>query len=266
MRGNCRARPDARGASGASERGARRGVERGRCGGRSVPRGGERRSNAPAAPIRRADRIERRWPSPVRCAGSCERRVGAAPGRGDVARTGMRVWCCARGVEFACRRTRMRSRRRFHHPLDEGRRGAAAMAMAMAMAFVLAIVVTFLVAHLRPTSGLPHGLTAYLTAYLTALDDRSNRAMMRAMLASPGAAVCRRSLWLRCRSYFARGLPGGGNAVLEAAGIPKRAFCLTRRQGKRPATCRSKPISRAISATVSRIAMCGSPLRQAPSA
>lgn len=258
MRGNCRARPDARGASGASERGARRGVERGRCGGRSVPRGGERRSNAPAVPIRRADRIERRWPSPVRCAGSCERRVGAAPGRGDVARTGMRVWCCARGVEFACRRTRMRSRRRFHHPLDEGRRGA----VAMAMAFVLAIVVTFLVAHLRPTSGLPHGLTAYLTA----LDDRSNRAMMRAMLASPGAAVCRRSLWLRCRSYFARGLPGGGNAVLEAAGIPKRAFCLTRRQGKRPATCRSKPISTAISATVSRIAMCGSPLRQAPSA
>lgn len=250
MRGNCRARPDARGASGASERGARRGVERGRCGGRSVPRGGERRSNAPAAPIRRADRIERRWSSPVRCAGSCERRVGAAPGRGDVARTGMRVWCCARGVEFACRRTRMRSRRRFHHPLDEGRRGA------VAMAFVLAIVVTFLVAH----------LTAYLTAYLTALDDRSNRAMMRAMLASPGAAVCRRSLWLRCRSYFARGLPGGGNAVLEAAGIPKRAFCLTRRQGKRPATCRSKPISTAISATVSRIAMCGSPLRQAPSA
>lgn len=252
MRGNCRARPDARGASGASERGARRGVERGRCGGRSVPRGGERRSNAPAAPIRRADRIERRWPSPVRCAGSCERRVGAAPGRGDVARTGMRVWCCARGVEFACRRTRMRSRRRFHHPLDEGRRGAAAMAMA----FVLVIVVTFLVAH----------LTAYLTAYLTALDDRSNRAMMRAMLASPGAAVRRRSPWLRCRSYFARGSPGGGNAGLEAAGIPKRAFCLTRRQGKRPATCRSKPISTAISATASRIAMCGSPLRQAPSA
>ncbi|CAJ6265494.1 Uncharacterised protein [Burkholderia pseudomallei] len=263
MRGNCRARPDARGASGASERGARRGVERGRCGGRSVPRGGERRSNAPAAPIRRADRIERRWPSPVRCAGSCERRVGAAPGRGNVARTGMRVWCCARGVEFACRRTRMRSRRRFHHPLDEGWRGA----VAMAMAFVLAIVVTFLVAHLRPTSGPTSGLPqAYLTAYLTALDDRSNRAMMRAMLASPGAAVCRRSLWLRCRSYFARGLPGGGNAVLEAAGIPKRAFCLTRRQGKRPATCRSKPISTAISATVSRIAMCGSPLRQAPSA
>ncbi|AIS91233.1 hypothetical protein [Burkholderia pseudomallei] len=42
------------------------------------------------------------------------------------------------------------------------------------------------------------------------------------MLASPGAAVHRRSPWLRCRSYFARGLPGGGNAVLEAAGIPKK--------------------------------------------